>query len=394
VVKPSPERKVPDCPAFPDCGGCQLLHLSYQGQLAWKQKYVTETLKRVGKLENLKILPIISMDNPLEYRNKAQYPIAKEASGNLLIGYFRPKTHEVVPLDGCMVQPPLIQKAFQVAKEVLNQAGIEAYDEVSHTGVLRHLLIRNSFAYNQLLITLVTNGSGLPNKDFVIDKLQSNLPELTGIVQNINSTKGNVILGDKCVTLWGKDRIKEKLLGLDFYISSSSFFQVNPQQTEKLYTVVKEYLSPTGGEVVLDAYCGTGTISLIVAKEVKEVIGIEVVSSAVDNARENAELNHITNTAFVLGEVQSVLPEMTNYKSIDAVILDPPRSGCEKVVFESIAQAGIGKIIYVSCNPASLARDLRILGENGYEILQIQPVDMFPQTSHVETVVLITRAKE
>lgn len=367
-------------------GGCQLEHISYEGQLEFKEKQVRQVLKRIGKLEDVKVHPILGMDNPWHYRNKAQVPVG-EKDGKLIAGFFKPRSHEIVDTDASLIQIPEINEAVQVVKEICSRFGISAYNEESHKGVLRHIMARYGQQTGELMVVLVTRTGNIPNREQLVEEIVARLPKLKSIVHNVNSKRTNVILGEQTKVLWGNEVIYDYIGDVKFAISALSFYQVNPVQTKVLYDKALEYANLTGSESVIDAYCGIGTISLFLAQRARNVFGVEVVPEAIEDAKKNAELNGLTNTEFEAGEAEVVIPKW--YKEgnkADVLVVDPPRKGCDEALLQTIIEMKPKKVVYVSCNPATLARDLRILEDGGYKTVEVQPVDMFPHTTHVECI--------
>ncbi|MGG5252484.1 23S rRNA (uracil(1939)-C(5))-methyltransferase RlmD [Neobacillus sp. SM06] len=372
-------------------GGCQLQHLSYEGQLKYKENLVRQVLTRIGKLEDVKVLPILGMNNPWHYRNKAQVPVG-EKDGELIAGFFKPRSHEIVDTDESVIQLPEVNEAIQTVKEICRKLGIESYDEENHKGVLRHIMARYGLQTGELMVVLITRTADLPFKNQLVDELVTRLPRIKSIVHNVNAKRTNVILGEKTTVLWGNEVIYDSIGNVKFAISALSFYQVNPVQTKVLYDKALEYAGLNGEETVIDAYCGIGTISLFLAQKARSVFGVEVVPEAIEDAKRNAALNGITNAEFAVGEAETVIPKW--YKeghTADVFVVDPPRKGCDEALLETIITMKPKKVVYVSCNPATLARDLRILEDGGYNTLEVQPVDMFPGTTHVETVALLER---
>jgi 23S rRNA (uracil1939-C5)-methyltransferase len=367
-------------------GGCQLEHISYEGQLKFKENQVRQVLARIGKLEDIQVHSILGMDNPWHYRNKAQVPVG-EKDGKLIAGFFKPRSHEIVDTDESLIQLPEINAAVQTVKEICNELRIPAYDEESHKGVVRHIMARYGKQTGELMVVIITRTIDIPNKSKLVDEIVARLPKVKSIVHNINSKRTNVILGEKTTVLWGNEVIYDYIGDVKFAISALSFYQVNPVQTKVLYDKALEYAGLSGEESVIDAYCGIGTISLFLAQKAKRVFGVEVVPEAIEDAKRNAELNGITNAEFAAGEAEVVIPKW--YKegnSADVLVVDPPRKGCDEALLNTIIEMKPKKVVYVSCNPATLARDLRILEDGGYKTLEVQPVDMFPHTTHVECV--------
>ncbi|MDF2858661.1 MAG: rlmCD [Neobacillus sp.] len=367
-------------------GGCQLEHISYEGQLKYKENQVRQVLTRIGKLEDVKVHPILGMDNPWHYRNKAQVPVG-EKDGKLIAGFFKPRSHEIVDTDESLIQLPEINEAVQAVKEIASELGISVYQEESHKGDLRHIMARYGKQTGELMVVIVTRTADIPQKNKLVEEIVARLPKVKSIVHNINSKRTNVILGEKTKVLWGTEVIYDYIGDVKFAISALSFYQVNPVQTKVLYDKALEYAGLSGDESVIDAYCGIGTISLFLAQKAKKVFGVEVVPEAIEDAKRNADLNGFTNVEFAAGEAEVVIPKW--YKegnSADVLVVDPPRKGCDETFLQTIIDMKPKKVVYVSCNPATLARDLRILEDGGYKTIEVQPVDMFPQTVHVECV--------
>ena len=388
VLKPSPERTEPFCPLYKDCGGCQLQHLNYPAQLKWKRQQVVDAVERIGKISGVKILDALGMENPLRYRNKMQFPVGK----NLKIGCYARGSHKIIDTSSCMIQNAKNDEILAAVRKIATKFNIQPYNEDTHKGFLRHVMGRVG-CNGEFMIVLVTANKNFPNEKNFIRALLKELPNVTSIQQNVQTFHNNVILGRDTKILYGKPTIHDKIGELTFNISARSFFQVNTAQAEILYKTALDFAEIRGNELIIDAYCGTGTISLFIAKKVRKVIGIEVVSSAISDAIKNSRQNHIKNAEFIVGDAVKVIPKLFNdgiYAEI--VIVDPPRAGCDKKVLETFAAMKPEKIIYVSCNPATLARDLKILDELGYKTKKIQPVDMFPFTSHVESVAKLVKS--
>jgi 23S rRNA (uracil1939-C5)-methyltransferase len=370
-------------------GGCQLEHISYEGQLKFKENQVRQVLARIGKLEDIQVHSILGMDNPWHYRNKAQVPVG-EKDGHLIAGFFKPRSHEIVDAEESLIQLPEINEAVRAVKDICNELGIPAYDEETHKGVLRHIMARYGKQTGELMVVIITRTADIPNKSKLVEEIAAKLPRVKSIVHNINSKRTNVILGEKTNVLWGNEVIYDYIGDVKFAISALSFYQVNPVQTKVLYDKALEYANLTGEESVIDAYCGIGTISLFLAQKAKKVFGVEVVPEAIEDAKRNAELNGFTNAEFAAGEAEVIIPKW--YKegnTADVLVVDPPRKGCDETLLQTIIEMKVKKVVYVSCNPATLARDLRILEDGGYKTLEVQPVDMFPHTTHVECVAQI-----
>ncbi|WP_139903933.1 23S rRNA (uracil(1939)-C(5))-methyltransferase RlmD [Clostridium thermarum] len=391
ILEPSKERVEPVCPIYKRCGGCQLQHMSYEEQLRFKKNRVTDCLERIGKLKDVVIHPTLGMDNPLRYRNKVQLPVGRGET-EPAIGFYAARSHEIINLQQCYIQHQVGDEVVRLTRSWMKEYNIQAYDEESGCGIVRHVMIRKGFKSGEAMVVLVTNTAKFPHKEEFINLIVQNIPDVKSIIQNINTKKTNVVLGLENITLWGSDIITDYIGPFKFNISPLSFFQVNPVQTEVLYGKTLEYAQLTGNEVVFDAYCGTGTISLFLSQKARKVYGVEIIEAAIINARQNAVLNGIENAEFFVGEAEKVIPELISQgKKADVVVVDPPRKGCEKSLIQAIAKMGPKRVVYVSCDPATLARDLAIFETLGYKTVEVQPVDMFPHTAHVECVVKIEK---
>ncbi|WP_010294627.1 23S rRNA (uracil(1939)-C(5))-methyltransferase RlmD [Clostridium senegalense] len=394
VLSSSESRTEPVCSTYKRCGGCNLQHSTYEAQLSFKTERVRDVIKRIGKLEDVKIHNTIGMENPYNYRNKVQLPVGKNKDGEIVVGFYAPRSHDIINMECCYIQDEVGDKVIRVVKEWMKKFNIQTYDEKTNSGIVRHIMIRKGFKTEEVMVVVVTNGNSIPYSEELVSMLKDNIEGIDSIIQNINNKQTNVILGQKCKTLYGKDTITDFIGEFKFNISPLSFFQINSIQTEVLYNKALEYADLQGDEIVFDAYCGTGTISLFLSQNAKKVYGVEIIPQAIQNAIKNAEENNVTNTEFIVGEAENEIPKLIE-KGIkaDVVVVDPPRKGCEESLLHSIAKMAPKKIVYVSCDPATLARDLNILQQLGYKTLEIQPVDMFPQTAHVETVVKLEKAK-
>lgn len=392
IINPSKDRVSPKCPVADTCGGCQIMYMDYGAQLETKRVMVEETLKRIGKID-VPVKPTLGMENPYEYRNKAQFPVGV-MDGKAILGFYKKGSHDIVDTEYCHIQSPINEEIVKVIKKYIEDFGVEVYDEKNNTGLIRHVVTKVGFTTGEVMVVIVTNGKKLPNKEELIKNLKENVVGLKSVVQNINKKNTNVIFGETTFTLYGEDKIVDYIGDLKFNISAKSFYQVNPAQTKVLYDKALEYANLTGEERVFDIYCGIGTISLFLAKKAREVHGIEVVESAIEDAKENATINNLVNTNFHVGRAEIVVPKL--YEDgirADVVVVDPPRKGCEESVLETIVNMEPKRVVYVSCNPATLARDLAYLDDRGYKTVEVQPVDMFPHSSHVETVVELQRQK-
>lgn len=394
IIKKSPHRITPVCPVAGKCGGCTLQHLEYIEQLKRKQNKVKQNIERIGGFSNIDVENTIGMDYPYNYRNKAQYPVNCDKN-NINIGFYSLGSHKIVSFDDCLIGSKKNKYILSIIKKFIDNYNITAYNEETGKGLIRHILIREGYYTKEIMICLVVNCNSFKYKKEFINAI-SEIDNITSVIINYNTVKSNVILGNRCETLWGKDFITDKIGSLKFKISALSFFQVNPQQTFKLYSKALEFADLKGNETVIDAYCGIGSISLFLAQKAKKVYGVEIVEPAVENAVENAKLNNINNVEFFVGKSEDIVPKLYNEGvSADVMVVDPPRKGCEKNLLELMLNMKPKKIVYVSCDSATLARDLKILcNDNEYKIDKVQPVDMFPHSYHVETVVLMSRVEQ
>lgn len=393
VLEKSPDRVEPLCPIYEKCGGCQLQHMSYEGQLEVKRQQVKDAIERIGHQKNLPVLPTLGAENPWNYRNKVAFPVGRE-KGKTIVGCFAQGTHKIIDASDCLIQDKLNNEAINAVREVIDKLRIPVYDEDRHTGVIRHVVARTG-KNGQLMVVLVTAKKELKDEKIIVNMLRKKLPQMVSLQQNVQTYKNNVILGRETKILWGKPTIKAELGKLSFNVSARSFFQVNTMQAEVLYDTAMEYAQLTGKETVIDAYCGTGTISLYLAQRAHKVYGVEIVSPAIADAKKNARENNLRNAEFIVGDCTEVMPRL--YKQgvrPDVIVVDPPRAGCTPVVLETFANMKPQRIVYVSCNPATLARDIEILERLGYKAEKVQPVDMFSHSSHTESVALINRAEK
>ena len=389
LLQKSLDRVEPACAIYQQCGGCQLQHLSYSAQLQVKKQQVIDAITRIGKQNDVPVYETLGAASPWNYRNKMQFPIGK-IKGRTVIGCFAQGSHNIIDTENCHIQKELNNDIVNAVREVVTTLAIPVYDEDRHTGILRHVIGRVG-KNGECMVVLVTAVQELRKTRDIIRMLRDRLPKLVSIQQNIQTYHNNVIMGRDTVLLWGRPTIHDAIGKLTFHISPRSFFQVNTAQAEVLYNKALEYANLTGDETVIDAYCGTGTISLFLARKARQVYGIEIVKPAIVDAQKNARDNHVKNAEFIVGDATIVMPRL--YKRgirADVVVVDPPRAGCTPVVLETFAHMKPQRIVYVSCNPASLARDLAILDGLGYKAVKVQPVDMFPMTAHVETVCLLT----
>lgn len=410
VIEPSKDRVEPVCPVARQCGGCQIQQMSYDAQLDFKRKLVEGNLRRIGGFPDINVLPVIGMDEPYHYRNKAQYPVGRDKDGNVVIGFYAGRTHCIIDNQDCAIGARENVKILTAIRDYINENKVSVYDENTGNGAVRHILIRKGFHTGQVMVCIVVNGESLPQEDKLVAKLtglelwenetngkldsvkEKVVPYISSVMININRENTNVILGDRCRTLWGKDYIEDSINGITFQISPLSFYQVNPVQTEKLYVKALEFAGLTGNEVVWDMYCGIGTISLIMVTRAKKVYGVEIVPAAIENAKNNARINGLDNAEFYVGKSEEIAPELAEQGAVpDVIVVDPPRKGCDEALLDTIVKMQPERVVYVSCDSATLARDLKYLAARGYEVKTVQPVDQFCHTVHVEVAVLMSR---
>ncbi len=400
ILTPSPARQNARCPEARRCGGCQIQEMAYEEQLAFKKAKVKNSLLRLGgvpeDLLDTVMEDIVGMEEPFRYRNKAQYPVGRDREGRLTAGFYAGRTHQIISLSemDCVLGAKENREILQVVLAFMEEYGIQPYDEETHSGLVRHILIRKGFRTGEIMVCLVINGAAIPNSSVLAERL-CRIPGMTSVTYSVNRERTNVIMGGDIRTVWGQDYITDLIGDIRYRISPLSFFQVNPVQTEKLYSAALEFAGLTGKETVWDLYCGIGTISLFLAQRAGWVYGVEIVPQAIEDAKKNATLNGITNASFYVGKAEEVLPDQyaKHGVSADVIVVDPPRKGCEQIVLETMARMRPERIVYVSCDPATLGRDVKYLRENGYELTRVRPVDMFPQTVHVEVVCLLSKLK-
>lgn len=403
VLEPSPYRMEPRCRFARQCGGCQIQEMSYGRQLAFKEQKVRNSLERIGgfspELLDRITEPAVGMEEPFGYRNKAQFPFGTDKEGHPVTGFYAGRTHDIIANTDCALGVPVNQEILEIILEFMEKHHIASYDERTGTGLIRHVLIRYGFATGEIMVCFVINGTSIPNAGDLIKSLTA-VPGMTAITVSVNTRRTNVIMGESFEVLWGQGYITDYIGKIRYQISPLSFYQVNPVQTEKLYSLALEYADLKGGETVWDLYCGIGTISLFLAQKAGQVYGVEIVPQAIEDARRNARLNEIENAEFFVGKAEEVLPAYyERYEKehggdqarADVIVVDPPRKGCDEALLDTIVKMQPEKVVYVSCDCATLARDLKILCGNGYTLKRVRPVDQFPMTVHVETVALLTR---
>ena len=399
VLEASKDRVSPRCSKARQCGGCTLQHLAYEKQLEYKFNKVKNCLERIGGLENIeeKMEPILGMEEPFYYRNKAQFPVGYDKEGNLITGFYAGRTHHIIDCTHCMIQHPVNEQILLKVLDYMKKNNITAYDEKTHKGLVRHIVTRVGFKTGEIMVCLVVNGSkkNLRNLEMLVDSL-TEVEGMTSICVNINKEKTNRILGSKIEEVYGKPYIYDYIGNVKYQIGPLSFFQVNPTQTKVLYEKAMEYADLKGEETVWDLYCGIGTISLFLAQKAKQVYGVEIIKEAIDDARRNAALNHMDNVEFFVGKAEEVVPAQYEKTGIhpDVIVVDPPRKGCDAILLNTMLDMAPKRIVYVSCDPATLARDLKILCEEKYTLEKVSVVDQFSHSVHVESVCALKRVDE
>lgn len=391
IIGASPHRISSDCEAYNRCGGCSLRHMSYEAELAAKQGWVEDNMKRIGGIETT-VQPILPSPKVDRYRNKAQYPV-RMIDGHVRVGFFARRSHDLIPVGDCKLQPELFEKISRALEEFMEKYSIMPYDEETHKGIVRHLFIRMGEVSGEVMVWIVVNGRKLPFHEDFSARLREICPNLTAFGIDRNSKRTNVIFGGDSKVLYGSGTITDTICNVKLSIAPQAFYQVNHSAAEQLMNTALEFANPDGTESLLDLYCGAGAIGLSMAHAVKSVTGVEIVSQAVENARFNAEQNGIENAEFILADATVAAEQLIQQdKKPDIIVLDPPRKGADSSVIECIAKLSPAKVVYVSCNSATLARDCKLLAEHGYTVQRVQPVDLFPRTANVEMCVLLTRA--
>lgn len=384
------DRQSPICQNYPLCGGCNIMHMTYDAQLRFKQQMVRETLARIGTLSNISIEPIIGTKHPLYYRNKVQIPFGKEFN-KTVAGFYKRDTHKIIPLNKCYIQSELSTNITLFVKNLCNEYKIVGYDEKYHKGDIRHILVKAN-SLNEIMLVIVSLHENLPNLDKIIEKIIARYPCVKSVILNVNKARGNTTLGEHNILLYGDKYLTDILCGKKFRIGATSFYQVNHEQTEILYTKALEIGKFNKDDILVDAYCGIGTIGIIASDLVQKVYGVEIVKEAIENANANLILNNVKNAVYVCAKAEDqIVKWMNEGLPITSIVVDPPRKGCDELLLETIVKMNIQKVLYISCNPATLARDLKYLSEYEYQVIKVQPVDMFPQSSHVETIVLLCK---
>jgi 23S rRNA (uracil-5-)-methyltransferase RumA len=392
LLTPSSERISPDCPSFSQCGGCCYRHISYEAELFHKEKRVKDALSRIGGFSSFPINPIQKADHRNHYRNKALLPLGLNRENSMSVGFYALHSHRIVECDSCLLQPASFERIIDVFRAWQSRYQVSVYDEYTHHGLLRRLYLRHAESTGEIMVCVVINGQSLPFQQELVDAFTSTDNNIKSIVINKHTKKTNSILGTENQTIYGKDTIRDILCGLSFDISPLSFYQVNRLQAERLYQKAAEYANLSGNETVIDLYCGTGTIGLSMADKIKKLIGVEIIPDAIENAKKNAVLNNILNAEFLCADATKAAHMLAKRnEKADVLILDPPRKGCSQDLLQILPKFGAEKIVYISCDPATLARDLRVLSENDYQPVEVTTFDLFPCTAHVETVVLMSR---
>lgn len=397
LLEASADRVEPNCPYYRQCGGCQIQALSYEKQLEFKENKVRNNLERIGGFTKIPMEPIVGMDEPYHYRNKAQFPVGTDKEGHIVTGFYAGRTHTIIPNRDCALGLPVNREILDIVIDFMEKYHISAYDEKTGKGLVRHVLIRCGFSSQEKMVCLIINGKSLPHGEKLVEALRK-IDGMTSISLNCNTERTNVILGHKTIVLCGQEYITDQIGDISYEISPVSFYQVNPVQTEKLYGLALEYADLHGEETVWDLYCGIGTISLFLAQKAKQVYGVEIIPQAIENAKRNAVKNGIENAEFFVGKSEEVLPEFYEKEAAagrkayaDVIVVDPPRKGCDEKLLDTIVKMAPDRVVYVSCDSATLARDLKILCEQGYELKRVRAVDQFCHTVHVETIVLIQK---
>lgn len=397
LLEASPDRVEPKCPYYRQCGGCQIQALSYEKQLEFKERKVRNNLERIGGFSEIPMEPIVGMEESYHYRNKAQFPVGTDKDGHIVTGFYAGRTHTIIPNRDCALGLPVNREILDLVIDFMEKYHVSAYDEKTGKGLVRHVLIRCGFTSKEKMVCLIINGKSLPHSEKLVEALRE-IDGMTSISINCNTERTNVILGRKTVVLWGQEYITDQIGEISYEISPVSFYQVNPVQTEKLYGLALEYADLHGEENVWDLYCGIGTISLFLAQKEKQVYGVEIIPQAIENAKRNAVKNGIENAEFFVGKSEEVLPEFYEKEAAagrkahaDVIVVDPPRKGCDEKLLETIVKMAPDRVVYVSCDSATLARDLKILCENGYELKRARAVDQFCHTVHTESVCLMER---
>ncbi len=394
ILKPSASRIEPKCPVADKCGGCTLMHIDYKEQLKIKENIINDAMKRIGGFDEYEYEETIGMENPYEYRNKLIFPVDVDKQGKCICGFYASRSHRVVEVKRCFLGNRVHERIIKAVLDYIDKYKVSVYNEKEHKGLFRRIFIRQGFKSGETMVVLSVNGNKLPKIEELADSIVNAEKSVKSIILNVNTKQTNLVLGDKNIIVYGQERINDTLCEAQYSISAHSFFQVNPVQTEKLYKKAVELAEIKKDDVVMDIYCGIGTISLLCAKYAKEVIGVEIVQQAIQDAKENALINNIKNARFFAESAENIVPELVNEGARpNVVILDPPRKGSDEKTLSAIVKAGPDRVVYVSCNPATLARDARFLCDRGYKLIKVVGVDQFPHTTHVECCVLMCRVR-
>lgn len=394
ILKPSEHRCENDCPVFEKCGGCAYRHIEYDAEINLKAEQVFHNVSSIGKVEYKKGKPIFNKKKTQRYRNKAQYPIGRSADGKIIAGFYASRSHRIIPVEDCRLQPQIFSEILKDCLSFFEKKNISIYDEETAKGLIRHVYIRQGEISGEIMVCFVVNGKNFTGSKELCERLSSKYEQIKSIVLNVNTKNDNVIMGDSCITLWGSDTINDEICGIKTKLSPLSFYQVNHCMAQELYTIAGKLANLSGSETVLDLYCGAGLIGLSVANKVKKLIGIEIVEDAVKNAKENAKLNGIDNAEFYCGDASYIQKLLDNGYKFDVIFVDPPRKGCSSDVIEALVGSGAKKIVMISCNSSTLARDLMLLRDGGYTTDELIPADLFPRTIHCEAVVCLNKTEE
>lgn len=392
IITESGERIKNDCPVFEKCGGCAYRHLSYEAETRCKAQQVFHNVKTIGKTDFEAGDIICDYDKTQRYRNKGQYPVGINEKGEIIFGFYAPRSHRIIPVEDCALQPEIFSEILCEIKSFLTQKKLSVYNETTKKGLFRHIYLRQGSVSGEIMVCLVVNGETFTDKNELCDRLTCRFSQIKSIVLNVNKTENNVILGEKCITLWGSDTISDTMCGLSVKLSPLSFYQVNHDMAERVYGLAAELAAPEKNETLLDLYCGAGLIGLSIADNVDKVVGIEVIPEAIENAKQNAKNNNINNAEFFCGDASLIAKLLEEGYRFDIAVVDPPRKGCSAEVLDALADSGAKRIVYVSCNSATLARDINILSQNGYSVKKVIPADLFPRTVHCESVCLLVRS--
>ncbi len=394
IIEASPHRCQNDCPVFEKCGGCAYRHISYESEIDLKAEQVFHNVSAIGKAEFKKGAAIFESGKTERYRNKGQYPIGRDSDGKIISGFYAPRSHRIIPVEDCLLQPRIFSQILKDCIEFFEEKNVSIYDENTHSGLIRHIYLRQGAVSGEIMVCFVVNGKTFTGKNELVERLVSKYEQIKSIVLNVNKNKDNVIMGETCITLWGADTINDEICGIKTKLSPLSFYQVNHDMAERLYYKAGELANLSGNETILDLYCGAGLIGLSVAKKVKKVVGIEIVNAAIENAKQNAVDNNIDNAEFYCGDASYIQKLLERGYKFDVIFVDPPRKGCSADVIEALTHSGADKIVYISCNSSTLARDMALLSEKGYAAGEVIPADLFPRTVHCEAIAVLERIQK